>query len=184
MRDKDDEELMRLINDKYRPALEEIYDRYIKLIYSFTFKFTNGNKEMTKEIIQIIFLKLWTTNSTYQSKKGSFVNWLLTITRHVCVDYIRKDYAYLKHQFDVDPSSRNKIPDPYNEVETSLLRNELSAAKSKLSSAQKRLIDLLYWQGYSLTEIAEIEKEPVGTIKSRLYQSLKRLKKYLELGDT
>lgn len=175
---------MRLINNKHRPALEEVYDRYIKLIYSFTFKFTNGNEEMTKEIIQLVFLKLWTTKGSYHSKKGSFVNWLLTITRHTCVDYIRKNNVHNRHRFEIDPSSQNKIPDPHNEIETSLLRNELSVAKSKLSSPQNRLIDLLYWQGYSLTEIAKIENEPVGTIKSRLYQSLKRLKKYLELGDT
>lgn len=175
---------MKLINDQHRPALEEVYDRYIKLIYSFTFNFTNGNEDMTKEIIQLVFLKLWTTNSSYQSEKGSFVNWILTITRHICVDYIRKNQVHIKHQFEIDPSSQNEIPDPYNGIETSLLRHELSAAISKLSTAQNRLIGLLYWQGYSLTEIAEIENEPVGTIKSRLYQSLKQLKKYLELGDT
>src|SRR5690606_24480705 len=103
----------------------------------------------TKEIIQLVFLKLWTTKSSYQSEKGHFVNWLLTITRHICVDYIRKEQVHSKRQYVVDPASQNKFPDSYNEIETSLVRNELSAAKSKLSSAQSRLIDLLYWKGYS-----------------------------------
>lgn len=174
---------MNLINEKNRPALEEIYDRYIKLIYGFSFKFTNGDEEKTREIIQLVFLKLWTTKSTYQPDKGSFVSWILTVTRHVCVDYIRKDHTHIKYQINVDPSSQEGIPDPCNGIETSLERNELTAAKSKLSEAQNRLIDLLYWKGYTLTEIAQIENEPVGTVKSRLYQSLKRLRKYLELED-
>lgn len=183
LKDLKDEELMRMVKGKHRPALEEIYDRYIKLIYGFTYKFTNGNTEKTKEIVQLVFLKLWTTKSLYQADKGSFVNWILTITRNVCIDYIRKDHLHTDHRSEIDPSGQYDIPDPINDIENSLVRSELSVAKSKLSAAQKRVIDLLYWKGYSLTEIAVMENEPVGTIKSRLHESLKRLRKYLELGD-
>ncbi|RST73105.1 sigma-70 family RNA polymerase sigma factor [Siminovitchia acidinfaciens] len=183
MKDLNDEELMRMVNGKHRPALEEIYDRYIKMIYGFSYKFTNGNVEKTKEIVQLVFLKLWVTKSRYRPDKGSFVNWLLTITRNVCIDYIRKNHLYMDNRFESDSTSQIDIPDPFNGIEDSLVRSEISFAKSKLSTAQKRVIDLLYWKGYSLTEIAVIENEPVGTIKSRLHESLKRLRKYLELGD-
>lgn len=183
LKNKRDDELMRLVKKKHRPALEELYDRYIKLVYSFGFKFTNGNEDKTKEIVQLVFLKLWTTKSSYDPLKGSFTNWLLTVTRNVCVDYIRKDSIHAQNNRQMDPSWSIEIADPSNEIEKRLIFSEVAKAKSKLNMSQKRLIDLLYWKGYSLTEIAKIENEPVGTVKSRLHQSLKQLKKHLEMGD-
>lgn len=183
LEEKLDKELMALVKNKYRPALEELYDRYIKLIYGFIFKFTNGNEEKTKEIVQLVFLKLWTTKSSYNPEKGNFVNWLLTVTRNVCVDYVRKDSIHIWNNKQMDLSKPIDIEDPNNDIENGLINSEITKAKNKLSKPQKRLIDLLYWKGYSLTEIAKIENEPIGTIKSRLHQSLKQLKKYLEVGD-
>ncbi|MFT9846797.1 RNA polymerase sigma factor [Aneurinibacillus sp. REN35] len=183
MKKKHDEELMRLVNKKYRPALEELYDRYIRLVYSFAYTFTNGNEDKTKEIVQLVFVKLWTTKSSYDSSKGRFTNWLLTVTRNVCVDYIRKDSIHAQNNRQMDPHGSIEVADPNNEIERRVAFSEVADAKSKLNRAQKRLIDLLYWKGYSLTEIAEIENEPVGTIKSRLHQSLKQLKKHLERRD-
>ncbi|MFK2824820.1 sigma-70 family RNA polymerase sigma factor [Bacillus sp. B190/17] len=183
MKGKSDEELMLLVNKKHRPALEELYDRYVKLIYSFAFKFANSNTESTKEMVQLVFLKLWTTKSGYDSSKGKFVNWLLTITRNVCVDYIRKDNLHVKNNHQIDECVPGELADPVDEIEKRLTCNEVSAAKNKLNTAQKRLIDLFYWKGFSLTEIAKMENEPVGTVKSRLHQSLKQLKKHLEVGD-
>lgn len=183
LRNITDKELMDLVNKKHRPALEELYNRYIKLIYSFVFKFTNGNEDKTRDIVQLVFLKLWTTKSSYHPEKGNFINWLLTVTRHVAVDYVRKDGAYhVKHQQMAEHETLD-MTDPHNAIEDQLVFNEIAVAKSKLSLPQKRLIDLLYWKGYSLTEIAQMENEPLGTIKSRLNQSLKRLKKHLEVGD-
>ncbi|MGG3451036.1 sigma-70 family RNA polymerase sigma factor [Domibacillus aminovorans] len=183
MKKKRDDELMILVNKKHRPALEELYERYIKLIYSFVFKFTNGNEDKSKEIVQLVFLKLWTTKSNHDPLKGSFANWLLTVTRNVCVDYIRKDSLHTQNNSQLDPSWSSETADPNNEIEKRLIFNEVAEAKSKLNISQKRLIDLLYWKGYSLTEIAKIENEPVGTIKSRLHQSLKQIKKHLEVRD-
>ncbi|MFB7641534.1 RNA polymerase sigma factor [Peribacillus butanolivorans] len=183
MEEKLDKELMALVKNKHRPALEELYDRYIKLIYGFIFKFTNGNEEKTKEIVQLVFLKLWTTKSSYNPEKGNFVNWLLTVTRNVCVDYVRKDSIHIRNNKQMDLSKPIDIEDPNNDIENGLINSEIAKAKNRLSKPQKRLIDLLYWKGYSLTEIAKIENEPIGTIKSRLHQSLKQLKKYLEVGD-
>ncbi|WP_406566738.1 RNA polymerase sigma factor [Bhargavaea beijingensis] len=174
---------MKLIKEKKSSALEEIYDRYIKLIYGFTFKFMNGNEESTKEVVQLVFLRLWTTKSGYDSEKGSFVNWILTINRNICIDYIRKERIHREKQINMMNPSPQESSAVSDEAAAGLLQDELSAAKSRLSSAQYRLIHLLYWQGYSLTEIAQIENEPVGTIKSRLHQSLKRLKRHLELGE-
>lgn len=186
MRDKSDHELMDLVKKKHSPALEELYERYIRLIYSFVFKFTQGNEEKTKEIIQLVFLRIWTTKSTYDASKGEYVNWILTITRNICIDYVRKDSKENLNRGWTEPLNSSKpfeLEDPNNQIEDRLNAVEIQEAKNKLSQPQKRLIDLLYWRGYSLSEIAKMENEPLGTVKSRLHQSLKQLRKYLNGGD-
>ncbi|PFE48306.1 RNA polymerase [Bacillus cereus] len=183
MKEKNDYELMQLVKRNYRPALEELYERYIKLIYSFTFKFFQGNEDKTKEVVQLIFLKIWTTKSMYNPSKGNFVNWILTITRNICIDYVRKENKELLYRnFNnvYDSEKHMHIADSENQIEKRLHSIEIKKAKQNLSTSQKRLIDLLYWKGYSLSEIAKMEDEPLGTTKSRLHQSLKQLKKYLE----
>lgn len=179
MKEKNDAELMRLVNEKHRHALEELYDRYIKLVYSFVMKFCNGNEDKTKEITQLVFLRLWTTNSHYDPAQGSFASWLLTITRNICIDYLRKEKKHTQHH----PDEHEEIADPADEIERRVNTNNIAMAKNKLPTAQRKLIDLFYWKGYSLSEIAKLEKEPLGTVKSRLHQALKGLRKHLELED-
>ncbi|GAA0447957.1 sigma-70 family RNA polymerase sigma factor [Lentibacillus halophilus] len=182
MEDRTDLELINLVKQKHRPALEEIYTRYIKLIYSFAYKFSHGNEEDAKEMVQLTFLKLWTTKSSYDPSQGKFVNWLLTIARNVCIDYIRrkKKDEHTSHHYDTDRTLY--LADPKDHIEESFQQTEIAKAKSRLSTEQRKLIDLLYWRGFTLMEIAEMENTPVGTIKSRLHQSLKQLKRHLENG--
>lgn len=180
MKSKSDEELIELIVQNHRPALEELYDRYVKLIYSFSIKITKGDTEKTKEIVQQVFLRLWTTKSTYNASQGQFVNWLLTITRNISIDLIRKEQKYKGTvQLDLEEWQQMQgLPadDVQKQVTRNLLKQQIQEAKRHLSEPQQRLINLLYWEGYSLSEIAELEQKPLGTIKSRLHQALKKLR--------
>jgi RNA polymerase sigma-70 factor, ECF subfamily len=183
MNSKTDEELIELIVQNHRPALEELYDRYVKLVYSFSLKMTKGDTERTKEITQQVFLRLWTTKRTYSSAQGKFANWLLTITRNIAIDLIRKEQ---KHPglLQLEPNEWRQMQDQQTEdvvqqVSRNLLKHKIQEAKQHLSAPQQRLINLLYWEGYSLSEIAELEQKPLGTIKNRLHQALKKLRNYL-----
>lgn len=182
MKSKTDEELIGLIVQKHRPALEELYDRYAKLIYSFSYKIAKGDTDKTKEIVQHVFLRLWTTKSTYNPAKGQLANWLLTITRNIAIDLIRKEQ---KHNGTIPLELNDMVQiqgqqseDVLQQVSRNLLKQQIQEAKRHLSEPQQRLINLLYWEGYSLSEIAEIENKPLGTIKSRLHQTLKKLRNY------
>ncbi|HSI65958.1 MAG TPA: sigma-70 family RNA polymerase sigma factor [Planococcus sp. (in: firmicutes)] len=180
---KSDRELMELVYQKHRAALEELYERYIRLVYSFVFKFCNGNSDKTKEISQLIFLKLWTTDSIYDESKGSFVNWLLTVSRNVCIDYFRQEQAHNRSKRAFGDVQLLEQENHSNEIERLIDHNEITEAKKCLTAAQLRTINLFYWKGYTLPEISRIEDEPVGTIKSRLHQSLIKLRKQIGEED-
>ncbi|MFK7697709.1 RNA polymerase sigma factor [Paenibacillus sp. HJGM_3] len=177
-----DEQLMRMVRDKQGEALEMLYDRYAKLVYSFAMKST-PDAQLAKEVVQLVFTRLWTTESGYDAKKGLFVNWLLTITRNIVIDQLRQ----ARNQPAVvpfEPSAWESLPDhlqlhPEAAVSRTWLKERLAEASRALTDRQLQLIRWLYWEGYTLSEIAERSGEPLGTIKNRLHQALKLLRKQM-----
>jgi RNA polymerase sigma-70 factor (ECF subfamily) len=183
MKSMSDFKLMKLVNDKNVKALEELYDRYIRLIYSFAIKSTKDDTK-ARVIVQAVFTRLWTTEKGYDESKGAFPNWLLTITRNCIIDEGRKEQ---KHQDNIQLNSgewerminNTDEYDPEKAVLHQASKGQLQQAFKRLSNKQVQLLQLLYWEGYSLKEIAELKNEPLGTVKSRLHQSLKTLRHHM-----
>lgn len=182
MRQYTDEQLMRMVMAKKSEALEEMYDRYAKLVYSFAMK-TNSDGQFAKDIVQLVFTRLWTTEVGYDPRRGLFVNWLLTITRNIAIDQLRK---LKKHEgvMQLKPSVWELVPDdPERHTEQiasrKWLKQHIEEAYRYLSESQVSLIQAFYWEGYTLSEIADRNGEPLGTVKSRLHQALKILRKHL-----
>lgn len=183
MQKKNDAELMRLVMQKIRPALEELYDRYVKLVYSFALKSTR-DELAARQIVQAVFTRLWTTATGYDEAKGQFANWLLTVTRNITIDHLRKQKR--EQATTILPEQWERIPDherndPADIVSRKLVREQVQRAYQYLSPSQIQLLQSLYWEGYSLSEIARMQGEPIGTIKSRLHQTLKILRHHLTL---
>ena len=180
-----DAELMRRILEKERQALEQLYDRYARLVYSFALKSTRSEHQ-AKEIVQLVFTRLWTTEKGFDPMKGRFVNWLITITRNITIDYLRKERRHSEvialDSGQWEHVSDGRENDPSETVPPELIKQQVRNAYRHLSESQAALIEQLYWQGYTLSEIARMNNEPLGTVKSRLHQSLKILRKHL-LGE-
>ncbi|RNB79478.1 sigma-70 family RNA polymerase sigma factor [Brevibacillus nitrificans] len=182
MQNWSDADLMQLVMQKHRPALEDLYDRYIKLVYSFALKATQ-DEQHAKAIVQAVFTRLWTSETGYNAEKGLFVNWLITITRNITIDHLRKEKRNQRY-VPVSPEHWEHIPDhpannPADVISRKLMREQMEKAYQYLSQSQIELIQSLYWEGHSLSEIARMRNEPLGTIKSRLHQTLKILRNHL-----
>jgi RNA polymerase sigma-70 factor, ECF subfamily len=188
MQNLSEAELMLLIKAKHRPALEELYDRYIKLVYSYVIKSTK-DQDKARVIVQSVFTRVWTSESGYNPEKGLFVNWLLTITRNITIDHHRKekkDHTLVSiDQEQLEQIPGNQSSNPAEVLSRKLVREQIQKAYQYLSKNQIELIQWIYWEGYTLSEIAEMKKEPIGTIKSRLHQTLKVLRKHIvmEMGE-
>jgi RNA polymerase sigma-70 factor (ECF subfamily) len=187
VRNQTDEALIRLVQAKHRPALEELYDRYVKLVYSYAMK-TAKEEKLTKEIVQAVFIRLWTTTASYRANDGQFVNWLLTITRNIAIDLHRQKRKNERlvsldegQGSMTDMDHRSSLPEEAAIKEEA--RSQIRRAIRNLTGSQAQLIEQMYWQGYTLKEIAEHTQEPIGTIKSRLHQALRILRIHLQPGE-
>lgn len=179
---------MQLIKEKQSFALRILYDRYVRLVYSFAVK-SGGDPQYAQDIVQLVFTRLWTMEKGYDPDKGKFVNWLLTVTRNIVIDQLRKQrnenttVSYDERTLDTGHSPIHGRDELEDEITRRLLKDEIEAAYRYLSASQVQLIKLLYWEGYTLNEIAGHIGEPLGTVKSRLHQALKTLRKHLTLAE-
>lgn len=178
-----DHELMQLIRNGKNKALSILYDRYGALVYSFAIKAVR-DEPTARDISQAVFMRLWTTESEYNPEKGRFTSWLLTITRNITMDYIRKQRRDASGLVQLTEQRFNELPDPLvvspeEHVERHSIREQIQQACKHLSQSQKTLIEHFYWQGYSLTELAQLYDQPLGTVKNRLHQTLKILRRHL-----
>ncbi|GAA3407976.1 RNA polymerase sigma factor [Paenibacillus hodogayensis] len=177
-----DYELMLLVKRKRQEALSVLYDRYASLVFSFAWKALR-DEQAARDIVQSVFVRLWTTESDYSPDKGRFTSWLITITRNMTTDLLRKRQRHAEGLLPYLPEELERIPDrgasPEAQAEQQSLKEQIRSAYRYLSQRQIELLEHFYWQGYSLTELADHYKEPIGTVKNRLHQTLKILRRHL-----
>lgn len=178
-----DQELMQHIRNGKNKALSVLYDRYGSLVYSFAIKAVR-DESTARDISQAVFMRLWTTESEYDPDKGRFTSWLLTITRNITMDHIRKQRREASGLVHITDERFNELPDqlglsPEEHVERHSIREQIQQACKHLSLSQKTLLEHFYWQGYSLRELAQLYDQPLGTVKNRLHQTLKILRRHL-----
>lgn len=179
-----DEQLYQQIVQQDKKALEELYDRYERILFSFIYRFTK-DAGLTEEVLQDLFMKLWQNKAIYQSGKGKFSSWLLTIARNAAIDQIRK-----KKVTEVEFQDHDAEPDLEIPEEVVVLKEEsliIQKALAHLPKEQQHVVKLFYFDGEPQSNIAKICKIPLGTVKGRLRLALNQLRKTLsrkgERGD-
>lgn len=192
-----DERLMRAIGEGQRAALETLYDRYVNGCYGLALKIVR-DPFVAEEIIQEVFLKLWTSPVSYMPERGKFSGWLLTLVHNRSVDKLRRARSGARGNsvpLDMDNGSGitlgDTLPDPtatpYDEAWRAEKGTLVREALEHLPAPQREAISLAYFNGLTQKEIAERLGEPLGTIKTRTRSGLLQLRRLLMgqglLGD-
>ena len=159
-----------------------IYDRYSARIYALAL-YILGDSMMAEEVTQDTFLKFWGRARMYASERGSFVVWLMTVTRRTALDRVRMEgrrplLSDARDPETVWPSLRDDSHDPDEARWKSLY-----FAVRSLPEEQRQVIDLAYYQGLSQSEIAAELGWPLGTVKTRMRAAMQALRQEWTRGD-
>ena len=170
-----DEELI----DKYlngdEKSLEVLIKRYLKPIYSFAFNFVL-NQQDAEDLTQETFLKMWRNLRKFKKEKN-FENWLFTIAKNTCLDFLRKKKKNLTLSADNLEIVADFAPPLLEKLEKENLLEKLKKEIEKLPIKMRQIIDLYYNFGLNFREISEILGEPINTVKSRHRRAISKLKK-------
>lgn len=166
-------------------ALETVYNRYSHPVYSLARRLLRDD-ETTEEVVQEVFMRLWTRAVEFDCTPRRLLPWLLTITHHHAIDELHRRRARGQHD-DIDivlGTAEAPDGDPAHEAALAETREAVRRALQHLPEAQRRPIELAYFGGLSQAEIATMLEEPLGTIKTRMRLALQKLREFLRADHT
>lgn len=167
--------LLKRIQAGDEDALIALHTRYINLVYSVAWRVL-GDEMAAEEVAQDTFMRLWQKAESYDANKGEFMTWLLTITRRLAIDALRKRQRRTPGQpllfIDENPDLwENLLSSGDND-----LRRNLIQVLQQLPPDQQDAINLAYFYGMSHSDIAAYRQLPLGTVKTRIRQGMHKLR--------
>jgi len=164
-------------------ALGAFYDRFGRVVYSLAFRVVR-NVQLAEEATQEAFLAVWRTADEYRASRGSARAWLLTIAHRRAVDRVRYEQRRVVANAPLDETTlgqiRETIPSAEDAAWVVFERERLVRALAQIPDAERELIELAYFDGYTQSQLAERLGLPLGTVKRRTFTGLRRLRGLLE----
>jgi RNA polymerase sigma-70 factor, ECF subfamily len=175
-----DLEIFSAIQAQQVKALDLLYDRYGRLVYSTAVQILN-NVEEAEEVTQETFLRLWQRSEIYQPNRGSLSGFLITLTRSRSIDQVRSRKSNQQKLQRIQTLSDCVLDyNPPLELVTVQERSDLvREALQQLSPTDRKILETAYYEGLSQSEIAKRDGIPLGTVKSRARLALKKLRTVL-----
>ena len=175
-----DEALYRRIVAGDEAALRTLIDRHREALFGFLYRMTN-DRAIAEDLLQETFMRLVTHRGKSPDR---FRAWLYTIAANLARDHFRS--AHVRHT-STDALDGLDLREA-SIAEESLLRNaereRVARALQELPPEQREVIILRFYHELRLDEIALISDVPLGTVKSRLFYALKRLKALLVIAES
>ena len=173
-----DEALVLLAARSEQSALAELYDRYGRAAYGLALRILR-DEALAEDAVQEAFLSVWRTASRFVPERGKASTWILTLVHRRAVDVVRREERRRADSLEAAPEQGGGAVD--EDAWLRLQRERVQDALRQLPDAQREALELAYYGGFSQSELAERLGQPLGTIKSRMFAGLTRMRELL--GD-
>lgn len=171
-----DEDVLAGIAHGDEVALGVLYDRYSRRAQGLAYRVL-GDRGAAEEVVQESFVRIWRRADTFKPGRGSVERWLMAIVHHRAIDRVRAHPGRVRAEVSLDQVERVlQGDDPWNDVDRLLRREELERWLATLPDAQRRTLELAYFGGYTQSEIAAMTGAPLGTVKGRTRDALRKLR--------
>jgi RNA polymerase sigma-70 factor (ECF subfamily) len=171
--------LIQRVAERDREAFHQLYDGFASLVFTLAMRMLR-TKPDAEDLLQEVFAQVWRQASNYRAERGSPEAWIINIARSRAIDKIRSmrrmDKSFVLTDDPARAESSENVEFSSAESET---RVTMNSALASLPEAQRKVLELAYFDGLTQSEIAERLAEPLGTVKTRIRSGLQRLKNIL-----
>ena len=173
-----DEALVALAARSEHSALAELYDRYGRPAYGLALRVLR-DEALAEDAVQDAFIAIWRTAARFVPEKGKASTWILTLVHRRAVDVVRREQRRRADTLEHVAEPGGRAVD--EEAWLRLQRERVQDALRQLPDQQREALELAYYGGFTQSELAERLGHALGTIKSRMFLGLARLRELL--GD-
>jgi RNA polymerase sigma factor (sigma-70 family) len=177
--DLDDAALLNLVAVADSDALAALYRRHGTACYRLA-RHVTASDDLAQDAVQEAFIGMWRSPASYSPGRGSVRTWLLGLTHHKAVDSVRGETAQQRRQsaqaaqkaLDPPPAAEDPAAAAWDRMRAA----EVRSALTELPETQRQALALAYFGGYTQSQIAELTGVPLGTVKTRTFSAMRRLR--------
>jgi RNA polymerase sigma-70 factor (ECF subfamily) len=174
-----DEALVALVARGDEDALAELYDRVGRVAYGLALRVLRDERH-AEDAVQEAFLQVWRSAATFRAERAKASTWILTLVHRRAVDLVRREERRQADPLTDDSAAGVGREETDEAAWLRFERERVQAALKQLPDVQREALELAYYGGFSQSELAERLGVPLGTIKSRMFAGLARLRELLD----
>ena len=168
--------LIERIVDRDERAVADLYDRHHRLLFGLILRVLRDRSE-AEEVLQEVFVSVWTRAATYNVALGSPAAWLVRVARNRAIDRLRANNVRLR-AVEAAPLPE-AVESPESHAAQTEQQRAVACALARLPADQRVLIEHAYFLGLTQSELAERFKLPLGTVKTRVRTGMLALRQQL-----
>lgn len=173
-----DHELLRRAAGGEQAAVLALYDRHAPSLLALAFRVL-GNRDEAEEVLQESFVKIWQEAGSFDPARAGFRAWSCTIVRNRALDLLRRRGA-AKHAAAAPGGVPETPPAPDVDAAAGESAARVRRALAQIPEAQRAALELAFFEGLTHVEIAARTKTPLGTVKTRILDGMRKLRSMLE----
>ncbi len=170
-----DLDLVRRIASGDERALVDLYAAYGQRLYAYALRLA-GDSALAEDAVQDTLVAVWRTAGRYRGE-GRVLAWLLGIVHNLALKAARRQSLPLSAEMEAALPAPGDPPEEL--VQAGERSHRLRQGLESLSVKHRAALDLVFYQGLSLAEAAQVCGCPTGTIKSRLSYARRYLRGFL-----
>jgi RNA polymerase sigma-70 factor, ECF subfamily len=174
-----DEALVALVARGDETALAELYDRVSGIAYGLALRVLRDER-LAEDAVQEGFLGVWRTAAAFRAERAKASTWILTLVHRRAVDLVRREERRRAEPLTDDIGAQSTVEGTEEAAWLRFERERVQAALRQLPDVQREALELAYYGGFSQSELADRLGVPLGTIKSRMFAGLARLRELLD----
>ncbi|TGD80657.1 sigma-70 family RNA polymerase sigma factor [Hymenobacter wooponensis] len=171
-----EELLVQRLRERDEAAMTIFYDKYSAALYGVIFRIVK-KEEIAEDVLQEAMVKIWHSFGSYDADKGRLFTWVMNVCRNLAIDKIRsRQYRVGSRTQPIEESAAlRQAAEPTFRPE----HIGLQEMTRQLNPEQQQIVDLLYFGGFTQSEVAEELSLPLGTVKTRARAAIKVLSKLI-----
>jgi RNA polymerase sigma factor (sigma-70 family) len=174
-----EQQLIERLTQKDKSALEYLYDHYSGALYGVILRIVNS-ETIAEEVLQDAFVKIWDKIASYDAQKGALFTWMMTISRNLALDKLRSK-SFKQGQKTDDIENNVHITDHRHSTQINTEHIGVKDMLNELHEEQRFVVEMLYFRGYTQSELAKEYDIPLGTVKTRLRSAIIKLRHFIEI---